>query len=170
MTLDEFNQLNTEQAQESLTKCCTSERWIHAMTGARPFSSHSNMQKSALSIWHDLEEKDYLQAFEGHPKIGDINSLRKKYANTQTLASHEQGNVAQADENTLSLLARANDEYFKKHGFIFIVYATGKSAAQMLSVLKNRLLNDRMTEINNAVIEQSKITALRINKLFGLTE
>lgn len=170
MTLGEFNQLNTEQAQESLAKCCTSERWIHIMTRARPFSSHTEMQKLALSIWYDLEEKDYLQAFEGHPKIGDINSLRKKYANTQTLASHEQASVAQADENTLSLLARANDEYLKKYGFIFIVYATGKSAAQMLSILKNRLLNDRMTEIKNAAIEQSKITALRINKLLGLTE
>ena len=40
----------------------------------------------------------------------------------------------------------------------------------MLEILNARLPNDRETEIKNAAIEQSKITALRINKLLGLAQ
>jgi 2-oxo-4-hydroxy-4-carboxy-5-ureidoimidazoline decarboxylase len=170
MTLDEINQLDTDAARNGFASCCSSERWINAMADARPFATVDVMHQAALDIWADLTERDYLQAFEGHPKIGDVNSLRKKYASTKGLASNEQSGVNSADEQTLIDLANANDEYFEKNGFIFIVYATGKSAAQMLVILQGRLPNDRATEIKNAAVEQSKITALRLNKLLGLAE
>ncbi len=170
MTLDEINQLDTDAARNGFASCCSSESWINAMADARPFSTVEVMHQAALDIWADLTERDYLQAFEGHPKIGDVNSLRKKYASTKGLASNEQSGVNSADEQTLIDLVNANDEYFEKNGFIFIVYATGKSAAQMLAILQGRLPNDRATEIKNAAVEQSKITALRLNKLLGLVE
>jgi len=170
MTLDEINQLNTSQAMDAFASCCSSENWIKAMVEARPFSTPDAMHQVAQDIWYALADDDYLQAFEGHPKIGDVDSLRKKYASTKGLASNEQSGVNSADEQTLLDLAQANDEYFEKNGFIFIVFATGKTAAQMLEILKNRLPNDRDTEIKNAAVEQSKITALRIDKLLGLVE
>jgi 2-oxo-4-hydroxy-4-carboxy-5-ureidoimidazoline decarboxylase len=170
MTLDDINQLNSEQAQQAFASCCSSDSWINAMAAARPFASDEAMHQTALTIWNCLSEADYLQAFEGHPKIGDVNSLREKYASTKGLASNEQSGVDNANEQTLLDLADANDVYFEKNGFIFIVYATGKSAAQMLKILRSRLPNDRHTEIQNAAIEQSKITALRINKLLGFVE
>lgn len=168
MTLSDLNELSSQDAFTAFSSCCSSESWIKAMANARPFADHAAMQQVAMDIWNDLNEQDYLQAFEGHPKIGDVNSLRKKYASTKGLASNEQSGVNSADESTLVELAQANDEYFDKNGFIFIVFATGKSAAQMLEILKTRLPNDRATEIQNAAIEQSKITALRLDKLLGL--
>lgn len=170
MTLDEINQLDSLSAQDAFASCCSSESWINIMVEARPFSSIEAMHQAALDIWSGLKESDYLQAFEGHPKIGDVNSLRKKYASTKGLASNEQSDVNSADEQTLLDLANGNDEYFKKNGFIFIVFATGKSASQMLAILQDRLPNDRATEISNAAVEQSKITALRLNKLLGLAQ
>lgn len=170
MTVDEINDLAIEQAQQAFASCCSSESWINAMVAARPFSNEKNLHQKALDLWAVLSEADYLQAFEGHPKIGDVNSLRKKYASTKALASNEQSGVNSADEKTLIELARKNDEYFEKNGFIFIVFATGKSAAQMLEILNTRLPNDRVTEIKNAALEQSKITALRIDKLLGLAQ
>jgi 2-oxo-4-hydroxy-4-carboxy-5-ureidoimidazoline decarboxylase len=170
MTLDDINQLDKTQASAAFASCCSSESWIKAMVDARPFATNEALHQAALDIWTRLSESDYLQAFEGHPKIGDVNSLRKKYASTKGLASNEQSGVNSANEKTLLDLAQGNDEYFEKNGFIFIVFATGKSAAQMLEILQARLPNDRMTEIKNAAVEQSKITALRINKLLGLAE
>ncbi|HBS41867.1 MAG TPA: OHCU decarboxylase, partial [Oceanospirillales bacterium] len=52
-------------------------------------------------------------------------------------------------------------------GFIFIVFATGKSAAEMLDILKERLPNPRDKEIQNAADNQQKITALRLKKMLG---
>lgn len=170
MNLAELNNLTTQAAIEAFATCCTSDAWISGMEQARPFKDVEHAQQVALDVWGECSEPDLLQAFEGHPKIGDVSSLRKKYANTKGLASNEQSGVNVATEDTLQALADGNNEYDDKNGFIFIVYATGKSAAQMLDILNARLPNDRATELKNAATEQSKITALRINKLFGLTE
>ena len=169
-SLEELNTLSIDEAVTAFGTCCTSEGWMRGMTDARPFKDVEIMQKTALDIWAEMDEANLLQAFEGHPKIGDVSSLRKKYANTKGLASNEQSGVNVATEETLQALADGNNEYDDKNGFIFIVFATGKSAAEMLDILQARLPNDRQTELKNAAVEQSKITALRINKLLGLTE
>jgi 2-oxo-4-hydroxy-4-carboxy--5-ureidoimidazoline (OHCU) decarboxylase len=62
-------------------------------------------------------------------------------------------------------LSRLNLEYEQKFGFIYIVCATGKSAEEMLAILRDRLSNNRDEELRNAAAEQTKITALRLNKL-----
>lgn len=170
MTLEALNALSDGDAATAFGTCCTSDSWIKGMVAARPFSDVDAAQQAALDVWAKCNEADFLQAFEGHPKIGDVSSLRKKYANTKGLASNEQSGVNVATEATLQALADGNNEYDDKNGFIFIVYATGKSAAEMLEILQARLPNDRATELKNAAIEQSKITALRINKLLGLVE
>ena len=61
--------------------------------------------------------------------------------------------------------AQANEDYFGKFGFIFIVCATGKSADEMLAILEARLPNDRSEEVANAAAEQMKITKIRLRKL-----
>ena len=169
-SLEELNALSTDEAVAAFGTCCTSESWMRGMAEARPFKDVESMQQVALDVWWKLGEADFLQAFEGHPKIGDVSSLRQKYANTKGLASNEQSGVNVATEEVLQALADGNNEYDEKNGFIFIVFATGKSAAEMLEILQARLPNDRETELKNAATEQSKITALRIEKLLGLTE
>ena len=129
------------------------------------FSSDDELMKRAENVWADLAEADYLEAFLAHPRIGDVDSLRQKYANTKAIAGGEQAGVDSADESTLQRLSAANDEYFDKFGFIFIVCATGKSAKQMLEILEARLPNDRDEEVANAAAEQLKITKIRLEKL-----
>lgn len=55
--------------------------------------------------------------------------------------------MAGANEQTLKSLAESNREYLVKFGYIFIVCATGKSAEEMLSILKVELTNESETEI-----------------------
>ncbi|MDA8879727.1 hypothetical protein N9I26_01275 [Pseudomonadales bacterium] len=98
----------------------------------------------------------------GHPQIGDMDALRNKYA---VSANREQGQITDADEVTLTELAELNQQYLADHGFIFIVCATGKSALEMLGLLKSRIDNTREQEIENAAREQGEITLLRIEKL-----
>jgi OHCU decarboxylase len=128
-----------------------------------------NLSIAELDALPDKEaEKDFFEAFEGHPKIGDVNSLRTKYANTKALASGEQGAVNSANELTLNALNEGNRHYETKNGFIFIVCATGKSADEMLTLLTRRLKNDRVTEQKIAAEQQSLITAIRIAKYLML--
>ena len=65
-------------------------------------------------------------------------------------------------------LAAGNAEYEKRFGFIFIVFASGKTPDEILELLRQRLRNDRETELHNAAAEQMKITRLRLGRLLNL--
>ncbi|OZG70278.1 OHCU decarboxylase [Hahella sp. CCB-MM4] len=164
--LERFNQLDEAEAVAMMETCCTAMRWCREIASRRPYSSLEQMLKAADEIWGTMEQDDVLEAFSGHPKIGDVNSLRAKYAHTAGLAGAEQGAVKQASEDVLQALKAANDEYEARNGFIFIVCATGKSAGEMLAILQQRLANDRQTELRIGAEEQGKITAIRLRKLF----
>jgi 2-oxo-4-hydroxy-4-carboxy-5-ureidoimidazoline decarboxylase len=165
MDLQSLNTLPIDQANHLFMQCCTSERWIEEMVANRPFADSNNLRETADHIWNHLTEKDYLQAFEGHPKIGDVGSLKAKYANTKELASGEQSGANCATDELIGELAISNSAYEEKYGFIFIVCATGKSASEMLALLQDRLNNDRRKELEIASEEQRKIFHLRLEKL-----
>ena len=81
-----------------------------------------------------------LEAFSHHPEIGaDIASLRQRFAATAAWSSAEQAGVAGADDATLEALRDGNVRYREKFGYVFLVCATGKTAAEMLALLRARL-------------------------------
>ena len=135
------------------------------MVGNRPYDSADALRLAADDNWRGLAEADYLQAFDGHPKIGDVGSLKAKYANTKELAAGEQSSVNEASDEVIRALADGNTRYQEKFGFIFIVCASGKSAGEMLALLQARLPNNRDRELANAAEEQRKIFHLRLEKL-----
>ena len=165
ISLDAFNQLGDAEACAILRNCCSAEAWVARMNRSRPYADHASLTARASEHWADLSEDDYLEAFAGHPKIGDVNSLREKYASSKAMAGGEQSGVNEASDAVLHRLADGNTAYEARFGFIFIVFATGKSAAEMLSLLEARLPNSRDEEMHNARVEQGKITALRLDKL-----
>jgi 2-oxo-4-hydroxy-4-carboxy-5-ureidoimidazoline decarboxylase len=165
MNLAQLNSLTVEQATQCFMQCCTSTAWVSAMVQSRPFIDKQDLTDKANFAWQGLMEVDYLEAFDGHPQIGNVDTLRAKYANTKALASGEQSSVNEASEQVIAALAKGNADYLEKFGFIFIVCATGKSAEQMLALLQARLPHDKATELVNAAEEQRKIFHLRLEKL-----
>lgn len=168
MRLKQFNSLDKSIVFTELEKCCGSNQWIKSMLAARPYNSIENLHQFSDKVWSKLDEKDYLQAFTHHPQIGDIDSLKKKFANTAHWAGNEQAGTADASDELLNSLKSGNDDYLLKFGFIFIVCATGKVAQQMLDLLNQRIVNDRSKELLIAAGEQNKITHLRLQKLLEL--
>jgi 2-oxo-4-hydroxy-4-carboxy-5-ureidoimidazoline decarboxylase len=61
-------------------------------------------------------------------------------------------------------LAEANREYERRFNRIFIVCATGKSAPEILQILRRRLNNDDKTELREAAEQQQQITEIRLRK------
>jgi 2-oxo-4-hydroxy-4-carboxy-5-ureidoimidazoline decarboxylase len=72
--------------------------------------------------------------------------------------------VATADEAIKTALKWGNREYEQKFGRIFIVCAAGKSASEILEILRRRLHNDDATELRQAAEEQWQIMRLRLKK------
>jgi 2-oxo-4-hydroxy-4-carboxy-5-ureidoimidazoline decarboxylase len=167
MTLPELNSLPKPALAEALRKCCGSSAWIENMLTIFPVADAETLKAEAKTKWYELCEAHWLEAFTHHPKIGDVNSLREKFASTAQWAEGEQGAVKEASQAVLEALATGNDEYERKFGYIFIVCATGKSADEMLALLQARLPNKPEDEILIAMAEQDKITRLRLEKLLA---
>ena len=165
MGVEWVNKASVPELRNFLRQCCACEIWIHRMVTGRPYKSLDAVLKAADVNWRRLDESDYLQAFEGHPMIGDIHSLPTKYADTRVLAAEEQSRANTAHHETLEALAAANVEYKTRFGFVFIVCAKGKSSREILALLLARLGNTRDEEIHNAAQEQCKITRFRLEKL-----
>lgn len=165
ITLSHLNEMEFEDAHLQLLTCCGSDAWATQMAGLRPFKDETALFAAADQVWAGLTEADYLEAFEAHPRIGDLESLKTKFKSTAALAGSEQGAVAEAPDAVLRELKDLNDTYFEKFGFIFIICATGKSASEMLSALKTRVVNSRAVEVRTAAAEQAKITRIRLEKI-----
>lgn len=165
MTLHDLNTLPKDKLREELLKCCGSTAWVEGMLPFFPAEDLVELLEDAEEQWYKCSEADWKEAFAHHPKIGDTESLKKKFASTATWAAGEQSGVDTASQQTIEALAKGNQEYEAKFGYIFIVCATGKSAAEMLALLQARLPNDPKDEIEIAAEEQNKITKLRLEKL-----
>lgn len=145
-----------------LSRACGAHRWVERMVALRPFGSDAALLRAAREAWFALGEADWLEAFSHHPRIGDRAALAARFPATHDLSAQEQSAVAAAHADVIDALAAGNDAYYARFGFIFIVCATGKGAEEMLALLRDRLPNDRATELKIAAEEQAKITALRL--------
>jgi 2-oxo-4-hydroxy-4-carboxy-5-ureidoimidazoline decarboxylase len=162
MKLAEFNQLDIEARVQQLLACCHCVAWANRVAAAAPFDSVEELLEVTDAAWAEATEADILEAFSGHPEIGDLSALRNRFAKT---ASAEQGQVTQAPDEVLLKLKAGNEAYRDKFGFIFIVFAANKSAEEMLALLEQRSSNDRAQELMNGAREQGLITRLRLTQL-----
>jgi 2-oxo-4-hydroxy-4-carboxy-5-ureidoimidazoline decarboxylase len=158
-----LDQADARTAAALLARCCGSTRWVESMLARRPFGSDQQLFAVARDVWFALDEADWREAFAHHPKIGDRASLRERFPQTATLSEQEQAGVTDASDDVLDALADGNRAYEQRFGYIFIVCATGKSAAEMLALLRARLGNPPAVEIHIAAEEQARITALRLS-------
>lgn len=135
------------------------------MTEQRPFTDQNQLKVVAERTWWELGQADWLEAFRSHPKIGEKKAAAVVAKEPLGWSAAEQSGTRDSAQPTMDELAKLNRQYEEKFGFIYIVCATGKSAEEMLAILRERIENDTETELRNAAREQAKITALRLNKL-----
>ena len=163
--LNWINALPAKECEAAFMKCCGSKKWAESMTLSRPFASTEILKATAQKIWESLSSQDQREVFGHHPRIGDLRSLEKRFKDTHAHSTAEQSGIKGAPQDVLLKLAQGNEAYEKKFGYLFLVCASGKSAEQMLAMLNARLQNDVATEFRSAMIEQAKITQLRLDKL-----
>lgn len=156
--LERLNGLPGAEAERELLACCRSSRWAARVAAGRPYDTAEALQAAAEDVWWALDAIEWQEAFAAHPRIGDGEA-------DDPAARREQRGVAEASDGTLTALAAGNREYEARFGRIFLVFATGLSADQMLGLLRQRLGNDPATELRVAAGEQARITRLRLERL-----
>ena len=161
--LTAWNAAPPEAATAALLNCCAATRWANALISQRPFVNEDTLFATADAVWSTMQEQDWMQAFQAHPRIGE---RKAETATTQSKqwSSQEQSSVGHAQAELLAELATGNRQYQERFGFTYIVCATGKSAEEMLQILRRRLNSDRETELLEAAEQQRQITQIRLRK------
>jgi OHCU decarboxylase len=162
--LARWNGLQPDKAAEEILPCCGSKAWAHGMSVRRPLLNEAVLLAACDEVWRGLPESDWLEAFRSHPRIGDSHPPAAAPAQSAAWSGAEQQSVGGAAEDVKAALAAGNREYEKKFNRIFIVCATGKSAPQILEILRRRLQNDEKTELHEAAEQQRQIAHLRLKK------
>jgi OHCU decarboxylase len=165
--IERLNQLPAEQVAAALAECCGSREWTRRMVASRPFASADQLIELAETIWWELAEQDWLEAFRSHPRIGERKAEAAQTQRERGWSAGEQAGVSLAAPDTLQALARGNREYEERFGYIYIVCASGRSADEMLSFLRQRLHHTPEEELPVAAAEQARITRLRLEKLLS---
>lgn len=168
VALARWNSLPPEDAASEILACCGSRTWARELAARRPFPDAPSLIAVSDEIWNHLEASDWNEAFSRHPRIGERKAPAAAPAQSAAWSSQEQQGTVAADEQTRLHLAEANREYERRFGRIFIVCATGKTAGEMLEILRRRLPNDETAELREAAEEQRKITNIRLKKWLAI--
>lgn len=158
-----WNNADEAAACDAMMACCGAERWAAGMVALRPVTNATELSEMADRLWSTMEEPDWLEAFACHPRIGEREpgDSEKRSA---AWSRQEQSGAGSAGEAVLAELAEGNKKYEERFGFTYIVCATGKSAEEMLRMMKRRLTATREAELREAAEEQRQIMHIRLGK------
>ena len=162
-----FDTLPAHEAAQLLESCCGVTAWVNGMLERRPFGSRLRVIEQADDVWWSLGPEDWREAFDHHPRIGERKAAAEQSDQAREWSAGEQQGVRVAALDVQEALARGNQEYERKFGHIYLVYAWAKSAEELLAILRDRLTNDASTELRVAAGEQAKITRSRLMMMFG---
>lgn len=159
-----WNQLSYDDAVRVILPCCGSTAWAQGMARSRPLPTEDALLVASDQVFRKLEAADWMEAFRSHPRIGESQTDPAASARSAAWSEQEQHTAANSAEAVKHALAEANHEYEQRFGHIFLVCATGRTAAEILEVLQLRLHNDAATELQEAAEQQRQITAVRLRK------
>jgi len=160
-TLAAFNAAPRDAAERDVLACCASAALARNIADGRPYREPTALLAALDTAFKSLSWDDIVEAMSEHPRIGD-----RVAAGTWSAA--EQSGAADADARVRQDLAAGNQAYEDRFGHVFLVCASGLSAAQMLERLRVRLGHDPQAERAVVRSELLKITRLRMTKLLDL--
>lgn len=157
--VESFNELSDAQAIHWLYECCSSRIWALRVAAGRPFRDEEALYNRADLILAELTDADLDEALDGHPRIGERSD--------NAASRREQSGVVGADAAVLDRLREGNAEYEKRFGYVYLVFANGRPAGELLAILQERLKNDPGHERRVMRMELGKINRSRLARMLG---
>jgi 2-oxo-4-hydroxy-4-carboxy-5-ureidoimidazoline decarboxylase len=150
-----------------LRPSCASARWIERMVSGRPYGSRPALVAGSDATIAALGWPDIQQALAAHPRIGARPGGAAASGGREAAWSREeQSGTRDAAADVQAGLRAGNAAYEEQFGHVFLICATGMSAASMLAALQARLGHDPATEREVVRDELTKIVRLRLARSF----
>lgn len=175
-------------AASLLRPSCASARWIQRLVSGRPYGTLRALAVASDATIGALGWPDIEQALAAHPRIGDrppsggaAGSRPAPGAppgdrpgpgpaggeREAAWSRQEQSGARDAPADVQAGLRAGNAAYEQRFGYVFLICATGMSAASMLAALQARLGHDPAREREVVRDELTKIVRLRLGKAFA---
>lgn len=178
-----------------LRPSCASARWIERLVSGRPHETLPALVAASDAAISALGWPDIKQALAAHPRIGDRapsgaaggrgrqpgdgpggRPAQEAAAGDRpgpaggdreaAWSRQEQSGTRDAPADVQAGLRAGNAAYEERFGHVFLICATGMSAASMLAALQARLGHDPAREREVVRDELMKIVRLRLGKAF----
>lgn len=159
-SLAEFNALPPAEAERELLACCAAPTWAKTVADGRPYPDRGALRAAADAAARGLTWADVEIALSAHPRIGEVPAGAGREA---AWSRREQAGAG--DPSLAAALAEANRRYEERFGHVFLIFATGRSAAEMLAAAQARLAHDEATERSVVQEELRRIALLRLERL-----
>jgi 2-oxo-4-hydroxy-4-carboxy-5-ureidoimidazoline decarboxylase len=161
--VESFNALPAERLEAELLACCAAPAWAAAVAAKRPYADRDGILAAADAASRELTWSDVLEGLSAHPRIGEQAAGDSQEA---AWSRAEQSAAAQsADDTTRAELIAANRAYEERFGHVFLIFASGRSQAEILAAARERLDNDEAAERPIVKDELRRIARLRLERV-----
>jgi 2-oxo-4-hydroxy-4-carboxy-5-ureidoimidazoline decarboxylase len=161
--VETFNSLPADRLEGDLLACCAAPAWGAAIVAKRPYPDRPGIVAAADAAVRALTWDQVLVALAAHPRIGERATGDSAEA---AWSRREQSTAAQtADETTRADLIAANRAYEDRFGHVFLIFASGRSQAEILAAARERLGHDEPAERAVVAGELRKIVLLRLERV-----
>ncbi|WP_430780078.1 2-oxo-4-hydroxy-4-carboxy-5-ureidoimidazoline decarboxylase [Actinoplanes sp. G11-F43] len=158
-----FNTLPTERLEGELLACCAAPAWGAVIAGRRPFADRAELLAVADTAGRELSWADVLTGLSAHPRIGERaagDSQEAAWSRTEQSAA-----ARSTDDQAKAELIAANRAYEERFGHVFLIFASGRTQAEILAAARERIGNDEATERAIVTDELRRIALLRLERV-----
>lgn len=162
MRIEDFNALPDDDVAAALRTCVAIDSWVTDLAAGRPYDDTGQLLDAGRAQAVGWAPADVEAALADHPRIGE------RAAPGSTTAAHsrsEQAGVDPADAELAERLREGNARYEERFDRIYLVRAKGRTGAEMLALLEERLENDPVTELEVTRQQLGEIALLRLADL-----
>jgi OHCU decarboxylase len=164
MSLAAFNEADRETAIAMLRPCIDITRWCEGVADGRPYSSVDDLVARAEVAASPFTAEEVEAALAHHPRIGERPAGGDAEA---AMARAEQAGVDPSDAERAAALAEGNRAYEERFGRVFLIRAAGRSAADILAALTERLTHTAAEEEPVVAEQLRQIAVLRLKGRFA---
>lgn len=158
-----FNALPAGRLAEDLRACCAAPAWGARIAEGRPYPDRAAIMAAADAASHALSWSDVLTGLSAHPRIGERaagDSAEAAWSRREQSAA-----AGSADDETRAALVAANKAYEERFGHVFLIFASGRSQAEILAAARQRLGNDEAAERPVVADQLRRIALLRLERV-----
>lgn len=145
--------------------------FVARLAQARPFGSYDQLFQRAEVVAATMSEEEQIELIDAHPRMGappesiSPSSFREQGYNREAAPLAGSADEEAARQQLILDLNRLNEAYEARFGFRFVVFANGRSRAEIARLIEKQMGVDREAEKHRALTDVVAIARDRAERM-----